>query len=574
MNHSDLVIALQEEIGDPALFTGREKELEFLMEWVDLVKRQLGDSKVLLARKRRGKTALIQRLYNILFTQNDPKVIPIYYRAPDVPVPYQHFVSEFFFAMVRQYLAFGLQRPDILRVRYSAEELCELASGDPLFVKQFQGTLAELDARSDHGWNVVREFCHDLAVLKDVRIIQIIDEFQYLSTNILLDGQPIDLCRGYQMTGSSKVSPQIVTGSYIGWLSTIVDRMVGRYQSMYLGPLAQDEALEEVYTYADHFGRQISPDAAAYMVEICHCDPYYISRMFKSDFPGRGPLTPDMIRKILDHETRLVGGEITKMWGDYILSAVERINDQNAKRIVLFLAKHDDREYTRKELLENLKLDISDNQLEKRMNKLVESDIVARGSSHFRYRGLGDPIFELVFRRIYGEEIDAIDSETLSEEFRKRFASLSGKLSNAKGLATEQKVRYYLLQAARKQVPLADLSLGPIDLPSQKLGWFAQIRKHSLHPEQNQRIEIDVYARAENDGDPDLAVEVKDHERPIGATIVDAFIEKKTRIASMLDRPPIFMMYSEHGFTKGQSKRLADHQILACDHKILAKLAE
>ena len=49
---------------------------------------------------------------------------------------------------------------------------------------------------------------------------------------------------------------------------------------------------------------------------------------------------------------------------------------------------------------------MTDQEFEERLHKLVKADILAEGSSNFRYRGLGDRIFAMVFRRIYGEEID------------------------------------------------------------------------------------------------------------------------------------------------------------------------
>ena len=34
-----------------------------------------------------GKTALLQRFFNILFTRNDPQLIPFYYRIPETLPP-------------------------------------------------------------------------------------------------------------------------------------------------------------------------------------------------------------------------------------------------------------------------------------------------------------------------------------------------------------------------------------------------------------------------------------------------------------------------------------------------------
>ena len=45
---------------------------------------------------------------------------------------------------------------------------------------------------------------------------------------------------------------------------------------------------------------------------------------------------------------------------EYMSSAFPKINDRNAKNIVLHLFKYRDRELTRQELLDELKLDMTD----------------------------------------------------------------------------------------------------------------------------------------------------------------------------------------------------------------------
>jgi len=82
----ELIFAHREDIGNPTLFTGRKEEMEMLLDWVELVKREGGRSQALLARKRRGKTALLQRFYNILYSQGDPKLIPFYFRVPEYDI--------------------------------------------------------------------------------------------------------------------------------------------------------------------------------------------------------------------------------------------------------------------------------------------------------------------------------------------------------------------------------------------------------------------------------------------------------------------------------------------------------
>ncbi len=79
---------------------------------------------------------------------------------------------------------------------------------------------------------------------------------------------------------------------------------------------------------------------------------------------------------------------------------------------------------------------LTDQDLEERLHKLVKADILADGSSNFRYRGLGDRIFAMVFRRIYGEEIE----QAIEDDFKKQLDSARRQAAWQKGQAAEYKV--------------------------------------------------------------------------------------------------------------------------------------
>lgn len=66
---------LREKISDPSLFVGREAELNNFHKWLTGMPRLLSQSRALLGRRKSGKTAFVQRLYNQLWSANGP-VIP------------------------------------------------------------------------------------------------------------------------------------------------------------------------------------------------------------------------------------------------------------------------------------------------------------------------------------------------------------------------------------------------------------------------------------------------------------------------------------------------------------------
>ena len=148
--------------------------------------------------------------------------------------------------------------------------------------------------------------------------------------------------------------------------------------------------------------------------------------------------------KTLEFETLSEQGIVRNTWMEYAKTAFRKVNDRHAKSIVLYLCKNRDREVTRKELLEKLRLPMDDSELEKKMQALVKSDIVQRGSSNFRYRGVQDNVFDKVFRAEYAEEIETFDPSqipveymNLLEEYRARYRKLLGKYNQAKGAWAE-----------------------------------------------------------------------------------------------------------------------------------------
>ncbi len=61
--------ALPEQIGEPDLFVGRKKEFDyFLGDWYRLVEKNFAQNQAIISRRKKGKTAFLQRLFNILWS--------------------------------------------------------------------------------------------------------------------------------------------------------------------------------------------------------------------------------------------------------------------------------------------------------------------------------------------------------------------------------------------------------------------------------------------------------------------------------------------------------------------------
>ncbi len=69
---------LTEKIGNPDLLVGREKEFRILEQWLAKIPKRPGKSRVILARRKSGKTAIVQRIFNRRRTENGIS-IPFYF---------------------------------------------------------------------------------------------------------------------------------------------------------------------------------------------------------------------------------------------------------------------------------------------------------------------------------------------------------------------------------------------------------------------------------------------------------------------------------------------------------------
>ncbi len=436
---------LAEEIGDPDLFVGRRAEMARLLKWAEGARRCISLSTGILSRRKKGKTALLQRFFNILFTRgleagdhgtrSDPQLIPFYFRVQEHRLPKRAFAEELYCSLLSQYFAFTTRTPELVEQVLSLEELRELAADDRHVAADLRRMEIILDRSPDRAWGHAQNAGRRISKLNDVRILQILDEFQYMNKYVVSDHDRSEvelLCHSYMGPAESKFSPQIVAGSYIGWLGAILTHLTGRYHVWHLEGLSDEEALEAVYNYAYTYRVPIADEVAPYIAEVCDNDPFYIASTIRNLSEEKDLTTEEGVRDALALETVMGKGDIARVWREYLLSAFAEVNDTHARKIVLYLAKHEPEERSREEIRNDLALEMSENELEVRLHQLVMADILAEGSSNFHYRGLGDRIFAMVFRRIYGSEIERVRVRSIEDDFKQELVRLKGQLDPAK----------------------------------------------------------------------------------------------------------------------------------------------
>jgi len=550
----DIIYAYEEDIGNPDLFTGRIQLMDNFLQWIDHIKKKVGKSRALLSRKKKGKTVFLQRLYNIIWTQNDA-VVPFYYEIKEKEMSLFDFADDFFTSFLTQYHAFKTRDPALLRFRYPLSKLQKIFEYNFAISKGLGIYQTFRQEGNDEAmWDVAREFPHSVAASNNVRVLQMIDEFQNINKYILdKDKEPIKTLAGsYLGTAESRIAPMLVTGSYIGWLRRIIWRqLTARFSEVHLENLEPEEALQAIYKYADYTNTPINKEAAEYILNLSQGDPYYISILFAGFYMGNKDFR-DMNNIIDAYNFQITRGNIRETWLDYLFFAFDEINAIHSKRIVLYLFDANGEERTRKQILDGLKLKMTDQELEHKLKALVYADIISQGESNFRYKITRDKIYELVFRNIYQEEIDLVGKE-IKTELKKGM----GKLSYHWGHFVE----YMFERKLYDGFNLKDVAYNGDVMQIQIEGQV--YRNYYVKLNKLRNMEIDIYAHLKNG--QDIYIEVKGGKGKTGLKEVEKYIRFKNSLDEQSPGKAIILIYSLAGFTQNAISKLAANTIFYGD---------
>ena len=555
---------LQEKIGNTELFTGRRREISFLMNWIEKIKPQLSKSMAIISRRKTGKTALLQRIYNILFQSSDG-VIPFYYEIREKQYNLIDFSRSYFLTFIYQYLAYKSRNKKYLSFIEigSYENAYKLAKKERLeFIETYIQRVEKLtNEKTELVWDAVREAPRTIAAYYDERILQIIDEFQLINKMIFRDINMENCIKNmagsYLHTSEYKNAPMLVAGSWIGWLMNDLRSMLpGRFIYKFFENMPEDEAIEIVYKYSQIEEIPVVEETAYQIAQISEGNPFYISSIFYSMCPEKNLSSENGVLKTLDFETRNKMGIIRATWMEYIMYALSEVNDNNAKNIVLYLCNNRNRQVSRKELREKLNLQMNESDLEKKLQSLVNADIIEQGDSNFYYQGVQDNIFDKVFRSKYEDDIKSFDSKDIIKEYqemlrywKKKYYEIRGKYSYAKGLYSEYAIIDNLRARAFKNSKFYKkiTSNLPDDFQFVK---YNTVWSYTSAPIEQTELQVDIFARAA-DSEYTIIGEVKNREKAkFSIDEAKGFFEKANYIVNYEKiKKYILIVFSLSGFT-------------------------
>jgi hypothetical protein len=427
-------------------------------------------------------------------------------------------------------------------------------------------------------WETVREAPKTIAFSEKEFIVQMIDEFQFLNAMIYWDkakskNQVADtLAGGYLSTAESKIAPLLVSGSWVGWLMDELNHMLpSRFRYKYLENMPENEASEVLFKYSRFFDVPVTEETAFSIVRITEGNPFYISSVIRSNYPGKDLTSIAGLTGTLEFETLDDQGLIKSSWMEYMAKAFPKINDRNAKNIVLHLSKHRDREWTRDELRETLNLEMPERDLEKKLKALVKTDIINQGRSYYCYRGVNDTIFDKVFRGVYDEEIRKFGGKVIRKEYneelkkeKKRYKLLLGKYNYQKGYHAEFLILNQLLYHAGKNNGL--LKSVTRYLPGDfNFCDYSRVWKYHSSPEYAKVFSVDIFARSVKADDYSIIGEVKNRE--VKKFSIDELKEFELKFAEIKKRENlervVGFIFSRSGFT-AEAEEYCREKGIAC----------
>ncbi len=540
-----ITYALPELIGDTNLFVGRKKEFDFFLGvWYNRLIGNIAQSQAIVARRKKGKTAFLQRLFNILWSCPETSVIPFYFSFKDFNTTLAEFAKSFFATFTNHYLSFSEKNVEYLQNPYSFELLDTLIEKVPELSRHYE-SIKRFKAANEWGlmWEVASRAPFETAVSQKIKVVQILDEFQNINEYVYdYRGQKIDTLSGtYLDLAEKKEAPLIISGSEVHGLMKIILNLTARFKERTLGNLPEEEAKEAIRRYAYVSQTKINELAEEKIWNLTQGDPLYIRALMLSEHNE----TRDYTREdniVETYTQEITHGEIYDTWMEYIAKIFLEVNKRNAKRLLLYLFQAGE-ERTRAQIIKDLNLDITDSELETKLQKLIKADLISSGSTAFRYTVAKDKTYELVFRRLYQDEID-----NFIPDIRKELRQEMGRTSYEKGKFREYLVR----ERIKKPFNLKDLSENGIDLV---------IKPKTILERETVKVglgerEIDLIVK----GNVKLWIDVKDTKGKYGKREADRWIEIKQDI---IEKNPkvLFATYSQNGYTSSAKELLVSNGV-------------
>ena len=541
LNIGKMHYPLVERLGNSSLMVGRAAEFAKYHKWVSGIPNRISKSLAILARKKSGKTALMQRLFNQLWSANGP-VIPFYLEIVERKVWYPELALNYFQVFASQFISFRERDTSSVRDTLTLEAIADYGRthGIDLLVRVAE----ELPALFEKGlhdsmWDLAIHAPHRLAGLFDIRFVVMIDEFQNLSHYVYRDQackEALDesIPGSYHELSESKIAPMLAAGSAVGWLIEAIDTYLeaGRLSKRWMSPyLTDEEGLEAVYRYAEVYDEPITNETALVLNRLCFSDPHFIACAVRSQCPNRDLTTLKGVAAVIDYETGNRGSDLSYDFMTWLNKALTRINQRHAKKILLYMNRFPEQEFSPAILKEKLALEISEQEIHAKLEMLREGELIREAPEEYYYFALKDGTFYLLLKQRFKTQLAELDPEAelgIHEEIARLTSeknSLQGKLNNLIGRFAEMQLENDM--RTRKRFKPSVYFEGIQDDREFEIAHIYP--RYVVQAPDGKSGEVDL--RVDSTDGRTLIIEVKKHREPVGSDIITTLTERAAGFA-------------------------------------------
>jgi hypothetical protein len=457
-NLEGIEFAIKERVGKPENFIGRIKELEFLYKWADNIRNEISRSIAFLGRRKIGKSLILERLYNIIYSEKKD-LIPFYYEFSEGMRTgkefFEDFICRFYLQIAGYYTRDSSLNRAAVDLQSKVDFLLLLTQFEILDFPHKNKIISDLNdcmhmlKRDKSPYEYVlaatatpRGFATTPGV--EEKIVQMIDEFQYL--NMYIDAGVEDKpCKAYMSTAEMKVAPLLITGSLMGVVSEELMRWLPqRFYEVIVPKMNSDESIAMTLNYSSMYGHPVTKEVAEYIVYITNNVPGRIVELLTPNIDK--PFISSIEDADLALEFEVDKGNIKKDWDEYLNMAMNTVNDINMRRMTYFLCRHEGEWFYPMELKQALSLELDDHKLREELSLLHKYDLIEMSGG--RYGGVFDRTLKKVLMKQYGDilelpkkDFDAyFRNDSLLDYLKERIRQLELSLEDADILRNKLKV--------------------------------------------------------------------------------------------------------------------------------------
>ncbi|MEM7129330.1 MAG: hypothetical protein AAF702_23565 [Chloroflexota bacterium] len=566
----------------------RDEQLERFWKWATDIPEQMGNSFALIGRRRTGKTAILHKLFNRLFHEQD-RVLPVYisfaeYQNRKEPLSSYEFAEHYFSGYVRCYLAFHYREPILVRQRTDFDRLFQFAQeyNDEYILDLYHQYRGAANREIPFGlvhW--VINFPSGYAATHNLPTAIIIDEFQVL-TNVYDPKQEIhhDLTDSFQNAAETWWAPLLVSGSAVSFLvhRALTGMLQGRFHYSYLRPLKQEYAYDLIFRLAKWQKLFISEELAKAIWQLTAGYPYSIYCLLTSYslIQNRFP-SFDALDDLVYYELTNPDGKLWQHYREEYEKYSHELNEgQTTRKVMLWATKYPDQRIDTDQVAREIGID--EPEVRATLEKLRWIDVVEKPGL-LSYQGPSEPMMRRFIEYQHAVEIEQLGPEQVVQGWEEEIKRIRGHLSDAKGEIGELYVRMVMRGFDGRSIDGPSYFGQPLSVHLPK---FDRIERRGGLVIAGDAVEIDVIAEwflpgssaGINRQEGVWLVEAKYTQARIGKKAIHHFFAQVDKVRQSKSYSEVVLwFFSKAGFTQEAEEALKDAGILYSDWATFSELA-